>query len=309
MSVRTLDKIAAEACEAAVTVAWRQWAALGSMASSGKRARSMVDPEALILLSLALRDHEPRLSDVIHQWIVHGVRLLSVQRTKNLASGYSPDARRALAEFAALARREGGDARWKTKFFGAPDQSLPSRDKKSDMNLDFVEAAALMVRLRRGLGVNVRTDVLAYLLGQRGKWVTVRVMAHALHYTEVAIRRAAGDLAGARLIHATVDDQPTTYFVEPTAWADVLELGPAPPAWRHWHEIFALIVDLDVWARTSNDQKISDYAMDTLGRDLVKRHRAAFVRNEIPLSTRQGLPTDPFDELITRMTSWVVDVA
>ncbi len=84
MSVRTLDRIADEAREAAVTVAWRQWAALGSMASSGKRARSMVDPEALILLSLALRDHERRLSDVIHQWVVHGVRLLSVQRTKNL---------------------------------------------------------------------------------------------------------------------------------------------------------------------------------------------------------------------------------
>jgi hypothetical protein len=276
------------------------------MASAAARAKSIVDPEALVLISLFLREYEPRLWDVLDQWAKHGVRLLSVQRMKNLASAYPADTRGALSEFAALARETGRDARWKDRFFGSPGQLRPSRNKKLEMRLEFTDDAALMVRLRRGLGVNVRTDVLTYLLGQRGESITVRVMARALRYTEAGIRRAADDLAAARIIHATVDYQPATYSVDSNAWSRALELTQESLVWRSWHEIFSLTAELGDWARTSRGKKVSTYALDTLGWELVDRHRSAFLHNDIAqLVRRDRHSAKPFDELMARLGKWM----
>ena len=50
----------------AMAVAWAQWSALTTMAvPAGPRARAMVDPEALVLLSLAVRGRERRLDDLV----------------------------------------------------------------------------------------------------------------------------------------------------------------------------------------------------------------------------------------------------
>ena len=58
--------------QTAVETAWAQWAALTSAAVPMKlqRAHSIVDPEALVLISLAMQDTERRLSDLQHPLIV-----------------------------------------------------------------------------------------------------------------------------------------------------------------------------------------------------------------------------------------------
>src|SRR5687767_9805057 len=68
-SETALDSAAAHLRDATLDVIWRQWAALGGSAASRARAHAVVDPEALVLASLAFVSEEPRLADVLHDWI------------------------------------------------------------------------------------------------------------------------------------------------------------------------------------------------------------------------------------------------
>ncbi|HKP75197.1 MAG TPA: hypothetical protein VJT67_06605, partial [Longimicrobiaceae bacterium] len=66
-------EIASAARTAAIDAAWTQWAALGApVASSATTARSVVDPEALLLLAGAMRPLERRLDDVLAWWAATG---------------------------------------------------------------------------------------------------------------------------------------------------------------------------------------------------------------------------------------------
>src|SRR2546425_11168116 len=84
--------------EAAAEAAWTQWGAIFTVAAARKRAHAIVDPEALMLLSFALSDHEPRLASVIRVMVYGESRLFSIQRAKNLMSLYPITARERLRE-------------------------------------------------------------------------------------------------------------------------------------------------------------------------------------------------------------------
>jgi hypothetical protein len=289
--------------ETAASVAWTQWTALGGMASSRKRATSLVDPEALLLVSLTFRDHEPRLWDVLRAWMPIGVRLLSVQRTKNLARAFPPSLTGALNEFACLAVQEGKDARWKSLIGGGRYETVSGRRKTWDVTGAFIEAPALMMRLRQGLGVGLRADALSYLLARQGQWVAVRPVAKALGFTDAATRRALDDLAGARLIHSTVEDQPTTYFAKVDTWRNLLEISQVP-RWCGWLEIFALFASLDALWNSTEQRDVTDYAAGVLLREKLQEHRGAFAA----LSDDGGdLSTNGFDAPdLERLITWVL---
>ena len=106
-----LTRMVESLIESVKRVVWQQWQAVGAMVSGTRRAKGIVDPEALILLSLGLRDHERRLWDMLAWWAAVGANLLSVQRMKNLAVNYPKPINLRLAEFARLAHEMGGDFR------------------------------------------------------------------------------------------------------------------------------------------------------------------------------------------------------
>jgi hypothetical protein len=276
MSEKTLGKIADKAREAASTVAWRQWATLGSIAESETAVRSMIDPEALVLISLALSNYEKRFWDVLKNWSFAGVRLLSVQRVKNLAISYPESTRRLVAEYAFFAHDTLGDHRWKSLSKGSVSPERNGRDKRWEAEMNFTGDPALMFRLRLGIGVNMRADVLAMLLAIRGEAVSVRQLAEALRYTNAATRRAAEDLASARLIHVSSAGKPDTYSADTKAWGRALGLSGLPPRWRRWQESFEYLAAVSEWEKSSRGRKISDYALETLGNELAVKHSRVF---------------------------------
>ena len=68
---------AIERCrEAAIHVAWSQWSMLGGQVGGRVTTPSaIVDPEALVLFSCALRDDEPRLWDLVGGFLAEGSSL------------------------------------------------------------------------------------------------------------------------------------------------------------------------------------------------------------------------------------------
>ena len=83
MSGEILKETGSLARQAAVRVAWAQWSSLGAPTADASSATSIIDPEALVLVSLAMLDEERRLADMLAWWARVGSRL---QRERGAAS-------------------------------------------------------------------------------------------------------------------------------------------------------------------------------------------------------------------------------
>lgn len=307
MSEKLLASAVERLSEASKEAVWRQWRALGAMASNSRPAVVIVDPEALVLLSLALAEEERRLWDMLGWWARVGSTLLSVQRMKNLKDKYPDAVRSRLGEFARLALREGGDFRWRP--LAHPSSGRRIRlEKGLGQRLELVDSPALILRLRIGLGVGVKADVLSFLLGVGGAWVSARSIAGATDYSVRAIRRAAEEMAAARLIQATAE-KPAEYRADPKPWGELLGASGGNLAWRYWQAVFAFVAHLREWKEKKGPAKASAYIVSSSARELVEGHQAAFKRNRIAIPDPDDYPGEKylkaFEETLSRLALWM----
>ncbi len=271
MFAKQIAKAIAALREAAAQAAWAQWGAIFTVAASRRPARSIVDPEALLLVSLALREHEPRLWGAVVMWAQFGARLLSVQRAKNLAHLFPPLTRERLGEFAQLAIRDAGDQRWRSLVGTTRPLKPKGREREGAPRVEG--GAALMLRLRLGLSVGIKPDVLAYLIGIAGGLNPVILIARATSYHGRAVRRALEELLAAGFIESR-PSTPVAYRVDNAKWAGLLEFDHRdPPAWRDWGPLFAFVVALDLWSQSLPDAPL---VLASEARDLVAAHVRAF---------------------------------
>ena len=271
MSASPVAKAIAQLREAAAQAAWVQWSAIFTVASSRREARSIVDPEALLLVSLALRDHEPRLWSAAVVWAQFGARLLSVQRAKNLVALFPSAVRERLGEFARLAMHDGGDGRWRS-LLGKAAQPRPVRGRSREAAPRTEGGAALMLRLRLGLGVGIKPDVLAYLIGHAGGALPVHLAARATAFYPRAVRRAMEELEAAGFIEPR-PTSPASYRVDNRKWGPLLAFDPGdPPAWRSWAQVYAFVAALDRWSVTIPGEP---FVLASEARDLVEAHGRA----------------------------------
>lgn len=307
MSVRIRRKLVDQVAEAAIESVWVQWRSLGSHITAKGVARWIVDPEALVLISLSLRDYERRLWDVLASWAKTGSRLLSVQRMKNLQSAYPGDTKERLAEFARIAFEEGGDHRWR-KLAGAEtgpvvrDRPLRSASPKA------WHPAALMVRLRLGIGVGLPADILTFLLSLQGSWASARVMAEATQYTIYGIRRTADRMAAAQLIESRTE-KPLEYRADSKTWKPVLGLAGEVPPWRFWHQTYSFVADLMGRVEEGELEAPSAYILSSRLRDLAEKHQDALRLNQISVPEPSQFVGDEylagFEEIAANLAGWM----
>ena len=89
MSHSTLASLTESVRQAAIDLVWRQWSSVGAQAAPvGGAATLVVDPESLVLATLALETHERRLTDLLEDWVAVNSGLLSVQRLRNLRTHF-----------------------------------------------------------------------------------------------------------------------------------------------------------------------------------------------------------------------------
>lgn len=294
--------------ERTIGVLWRQWGALGAT-TSHDHARSLIDPEALVLTSLVMQDAERRLSDVLRWWARTGATLLSVTRTRSLARQFPGGIHDLLGEFAAAAVHEGRDFRWRP--LAHPSSSLAGRRKRElGAAPRFLAPPALLLRLRLGFGVTVKADLLATLMGSSEGWRSVKQLAVSLGYTAQSVRRAGDDLVAARLIQTT-GKTPTGYRVDPESWAGPLGLPGKLPPWHHWTPVFAFVAALVEWTRKRDESATpSRYLMSSQARDLIAAHQsAAFSLNRITIPQPEDSPGESyltaFRETLAALEAWL----
>lgn len=323
MSNAHASKLAERLSNAMIGVVWRHWRTLGITVSGshGADAQTAVDPEALLLASTTFIAEEPRLRDVVASWLTTWPRSLSVQRIRNLAEAWPETATVRLGEMATIAYERGRDHRWKPLLPASGGQiAFGDRAKDLTATRTYRPAGALMIQLRRGMGVGVKADVLAYLLcvsrfGQ--DWASIAAIREALGYTKAAIGQVVEEMAGARFIRAasSVDRHtraPRMYRAEAGGWTTVLDLSSGLPEWSRWDQHFLFTEKYLAWARESATRGVSDYAFATVLRDLLERHPRA-LSTERPTADPLPASTDAypayFEARLGEWENWVTNSA
>lgn len=335
MSAANLDEIRQKATSTAIEICWRQWAALGAPAATTRPAgASILDPEALLLLSLAMTPHERRLADMVGWWARVGSKHSSVARLRAFVDRFPGDAQGRASGFAALADAA-GDHRWKR--LAAEDSGRPIRPKGRD-EPRLRDAAALMLRVRAGFGLGIKSDLLTVLMGMRGEPVTVQTLVHATGYSEPPLRAAARDMSAARLIHQT-DARPVRFFTDARPGLLFAEAPPrgrlptgamvadstsghvadratnidesAGPPWVFWIDLCAFLSHTIRVIDEAIEAGATRYVASSRFRDLEEQHRPAFERNRIRVPVATDHPgeafLDAFRDTLDATSGWVSD--
>ncbi|HYW49507.1 MAG TPA: helix-turn-helix domain-containing protein [Gemmatimonadaceae bacterium] len=284
--------LAATLTDAAFQGARLQWAALGATPDEQATSSAIIDPEALLLVSLWLIPREPALADTVHDWVAKWSDLLSVQRTRNIARSFPAATLVQLRAVAITAFERGKDFRWSPVIKGgdgAGDADTAHADvaRSTDTRLPVgaarlaVERDALLVlRFRMAFGVGARADALAYLLARGAAWSTVTEIAQATGYTPSAIRRALDRMAEADIV-MTVDDGATRYRCDAASWGALLGLQGVVEPWQYWLQHFAFIATFVEWADSIARRKLTGYAITEQLRAVARGFRPTDDRDEL----------------------------
>lgn len=263
--------IGAAAEEAAVEGAWAQWAAITADAVPAGQPRvwTIVDPEALILVSIAVRHRERRLDDLLAGWARAGSSLVSIQRLKALAKYFPAPVQEQVGYFARHAA-DAGDRRWLAHASAEGADGFMDRGKEFGLPR-LLDGPGLMLRLRAGIGVGAKADLLTYLLGIHGASADLRALTVATGYSDRALRTAADEMALARFIR-TVPGTPSAYRADPDAWMPLMGAGGDVPPWRFWSVAFAFLAAVGAWEREATLHGWSCYVASSRARDLMELH-------------------------------------
>ncbi|HVH66997.1 MAG TPA: hypothetical protein VM716_03945 [Gemmatimonadales bacterium] len=306
MPAARFASIAHELRDATATAVWIQWQALGGEAAAPRPASAIVDPEALLLTSLWMKDEDKRLWDFLYGLAEGGSRLLSVQRLKRILPTFPEPVHAAVARFAAAVRHAGNDPRWR----GFPRAQTPAGGRPGKWRTPRTRLAtgsALMLRLRTAFGVDVRSDALAYLIGRRGVWCTVRDVSRGLGYAPGSVRAACDALTDARLLEAATDGRPARYYA-PERWLPLLGMEEAP-AWKPWSAVYAFAIRVLEWLHDGRTVLLSDYLASSFGRDLVHNHGAVLRELQLDVPDHRDRMAEAylpaFEETLAALARWL----
>ena len=246
--------------------------AIFSFPGNRRPAHAIVDPEALLLVSLVLGEHVSQGS-----WSRPDVGAflkvppLSVQRVKNLLPLFPSRVPSLLGEFARQAIGDGGDLRWRSVAGRATKSAARHRDRQGTPVLEG--GPPLMLRLRLGMGVGIKPDVVAYLIAMAGGRAPVQLIARSTAYHGRAVRRALEELAAAGFVEPR-PTAPISYRADALTWAKLLAFDPnEPPPWRSWATVYAFVAALDDWSRALPAE--SDFVLASEAREIMFKHGEA----------------------------------
>ncbi len=299
----TPSEIGNVATEAALRAVWQQWRAIGAEISriSEHPSRTIIDPEGLLLMTLSVRRNERRLDDVLAWFAKSGITLISVKRFSGLAKLYPLRISEEVTAFAALALAQ-GDHRWKRLAQAGLPQTRPTQiegRKNGKRDIVLNTPVALMLRLRAAFGVGVKPDVIAFLLGARGRPVTVREIAEATAYTSQAARTGVQDLCRAGILFHTTD-RPVAYLMNPAPWDELFGTAGGgddddqPVRWHYIAHLFAMMSNVIDWARTETEEQSSAYIASSHARDISDGSIDILRLNGIDVPTASNFPGEEF---------------
>lgn len=192
---------------------WDQWASLGMAGqASGRVVPFVIDPESLLLGTLAFSMGEARLRDEVLDWMRKNGDLLSVQRVKNLNMNMPVAASKDVRGVGAFMASH-GYGNWKSIM------SDDSQIKTTNFNgytlrgmsqvPDSARPEAFIFRMRLLFGVNARVEILT--------WLFTHSEGHAAYIARdtawfpKSVQAILNDLERAALVNSHIEGKRKTY--------------------------------------------------------------------------------------------------
>ena len=226
-----------------VAFAWSCWSEMGVSGWDRNHSDWSIDPEGLLLLTGCLGDADPRLRDESLDWCIRFHWLLSRARLRTLlkewpaAENWTPMAN---------ALEEATGQSWP----GASSRRAHEPSGRSSLQLAG-KPALIGLRLRAGLGVGARTEILRILLlSEPGRSWTAAELAREAAYTKRNVAEVLDGLVAANFVEAQPAQNLVHYRMQKSeSWRSLV--GPLPrvrgafasrckAAWRLVHGISAL---------------------------------------------------------------------
>jgi len=250
-----------------------QWIALG-VSLVGTPDQSLVDLEALVVMTATVGRDDPRVPDGALDWCVAHGSAINAGRLKVVAREIGPDVEQ-LQEFAACVAG-GGGPEWPM----AQGQRIPFEPRGRVDLRDLQAPGVLAWRLRSAFGISARADILTVLATMPGPSITQADLARMARTSKRTIALTAHALALANIVE--VDRLGNEQRIRLTRHKGFRDwLGRRPPAYTDWTTRFAVAASVLRLDHVIRDESPMVVAIEA----------RALVERLAPCLVRAGLPT------------------
>jgi hypothetical protein len=280
--------------------AWRQWAQAGVAANISGLDRWAIDPEALILFTIAVAKRDPRLFDEVLDWMAVNRQLMSMQRLRNLSRRFPVDpglvgAVMIWVEDQTLSTvREPGPARDHRRemrpvfdrdvlsFIGEPDPvfaehgylrpSVARSRKSRDPDPKILANFAFL--LRHLFGPGSRSEVVRVLLTFADGPLDAARISDESGFAKRNVNGTLTSLVNSRTVKARRSRNERVFTAYRNKWAELLEVGPSAdfmPVFVSWVHLLPAFVEVVQWLDRMTEAEYSEYMISSSARDLMER--------------------------------------
>jgi len=287
-----------EATQRARDFAWDQWSQMGvSGAPPGTPERRAADPEALLLFTLEVGRHDPRLFDEVLDWLVLNEHLISVQRLRNLCvdavdrslvdaaltwvARWRPRARLS-SRSTAIDRDEAPrplfvglsvpvgrlEPAFEAQGWLRPEFQPSKKSQRPDLHAPI----NLALRLRRLLGIGARAEVVRALLTIDAPRISAGVLHASAGFTRQNVRESLQQLQDAVVVTASRVGGDELYALRPFDWARLLDLDEGKiPQHHEWIQILGPLRLILRWLNHDDLEALSEYMRASEARVLLNQ--------------------------------------
>ena len=278
---------------ALVEFAWDEWAQLGVFAAARRSDGWSQDPEALLVFTLHVARHDPRLFDEVLDWLRLNGDQLSGRRLSRLC--LHDDERALVGAATEWAARHGSPLR----LGRAPDATgdpqplfpglrTPTRTDDVFRRHGFLKAPTqptlrsarpdpalpinLAFRLRLLFGVGARAEAIRFLLTSGLPRASTQAIADAAVSVKRNVNEALLDLVASGQVSRHVAGNVAWYAIDRRRWADFLGVQELDiPAHRDWRRILRALVEVDRFLGDPRNEQLDDYLRASEARRLFER--------------------------------------
>jgi hypothetical protein len=256
--------------ELLLNLLWRQWSALGVAGHVRGEDSRVVDPEALLLLTCTLGRHEPRLFDEVLDWLQANGSFINIQRLKRIMSSEKFTGGRTLAAVAGLMSKGTDVLKWKSLaermesadspeafFFTKDGKALPLLGKEDPQFALYgfqrgplrlrgcsqvfrpIEQTNLLLQLRALFGINVRCEIILYLLTHEAAHPSR--IAQEAYYFGRAVQNTLMEMTCSGIVQLRTQGREKHYWLKAEHWWTLLNRSEQPPKWITWPPLFSAL--------------------------------------------------------------------
>lgn len=303
----SLEDAGFTARETALSFALRQWDLLHGedRISQDTALNSLIDPEALFLISLGLQHIERRLSKELNWFVQHGVHLINFRRIKQLARLFPPGVAARLGTYSHLEWQQHNGGHFNKR--GSLSNKAASTHKGHAPELTINQA--LLMKLRAGFGTSAETDILACLIGIN-KETTAERIADLLGYPTEPIFRKLNSMVLSRFIKMNNQGDTITFRANHSFVSSLLKQndnGASIPMWISWMHIYSFLAHIINFIQEEKITNVKPYVLSKEAGKIIKKNTAVFNIHGFDVE-EPTLGTDyfaTFNKSIRLITSWL----